>query len=309
MSELVGRLEALISEARDAGELAELAEALTVAAREAARAVDRSSSESDVELHCGMVGESEAMQRVYSLIERVAPSDVPVLVYGETGTGKELVARALHQRSPRAKGPLLALNCAAVSPNLIESELFGHKRGSFTGAVSDRDGHFVAASGGTLFLDEIGDMPLDMQAKLLRALEERVVRPVGSAKSIPVDIRLVAATNRDLAELVEENTFRSDLYYRLNVVTIQLPALRERAGDVALLARFLLGRVSREVAGAPRSLSPEALELLETYPWPGNVRQLENELRRAAALSDGVIGPEDLSPEIQAARHRSAEDG
>lgn len=305
MSDRVERLRALLEEARAAGELAELAEELDRAAREAVAAARErgrtGAGDTEVQVHFGLVGESEPMRRVYALIEKVAPSEVPVLVRGETGTGKELVSRAIHQQSPRASGPLLALNCAAVSPNLIESELFGHTRGSFTGAVGDRAGHFVSASGGTLFLDEIGDMPLDMQAKLLRALEERVVRPVGSSKTVPVDVRLVAATNRDLAGLVEEKRFRADLYYRLNVVTIELPALRDREGDVPRLVEFLLARIADELGVARPEVSAEALAALERHSWPGNVRELENELRRAAALSRGRIELEGLSPALQAA--------
>jgi transcriptional regulator with GAF, ATPase, and Fis domain len=231
---------------------------------------------------------------VFDLIERVAPSDVPVMVYGETGTGKELVAHALHARSRRAKKTFLAENCAAVSPTLLESELFGHKKGSFTHAIVDRPGHFVAADGGTLFLDEIGDMPLEMQAKLLRVLESGEVRPVGANQTVKVDVRVVAATHRDLAVMVRERRFREDLYFRLHVVRIPLPPLRERPGDVELLTRHFLA----EFAPPGTSLAPEALEALVAYSWPGNVRQLENELRRATALTRGVIRRADLSPEV-----------
>jgi transcriptional regulator with GAF, ATPase, and Fis domain len=234
------------------------------------------------------------MQGVFALIERVAPSDVPVLIAGETGTGKELVAHALHARSRRAKKAFLAENCAAVPAGLLESELFGHKKGSFTHAIADRAGHFVTADGGTLFLDEIGDMPLEMQAKLLRVLESGEVRPVGSSAVVRVDVRIVAASHRDLAAMVRSRQFREDLYYRLNVVRIPLPPLRERKGDVALLARYFLARF----AGPGVELAPEALAALSAHAWPGNVRQLENELRRATALTRGRIECKDLSPEL-----------
>jgi transcriptional regulator with GAF, ATPase, and Fis domain len=243
-----------------------------------------------------MVSAAPAMAPVFELIERVAPSDVPVLVFGETGTGKELVAHALHAHSRRAKRTFLAENCAAVPANLLESELFGHKKGSFTHAIADRPGHFVTADGGTLFLDEIGDMPLEMQSKLLRVLEAGEVRPVGSSTTVHVDVRVVAATHRDLVAMVKERRFREDLLYRLNVVKITLPPLRERAGDVALLTRWFL----RKFAAPGVELAPEALAALERCTWPGNVRQLENELRRATALTRGNIGVEDLSPEVQA---------
>jgi two-component system response regulator AtoC len=247
-----------------------------------------------------MVGDSAAMQPVFDLIARVAPSDVAVLIQGETGTGKELVAHALHAESNRADQPFLAENCAAVPAELLESELFGHKKGSFTGAIADRPGHFVAADGGTVFLDEIGDMPLPMQAKLLRVLQDGEVRPVGANTTKRVDVRVVAATNKDLPSACRAGEFREDLYYRLNVVTIHLPPLRERAGDVAHLARLFLGRanerMSRDVA-----LSDAALARLEAHSWPGNVRELENEIERAVALSSGTIEPEDLSPAVQAA--------
>jgi len=265
-----------------------------------ARAATRSKSKSATPGgRFGMIGSSPAMQKVYSLIERVAPSDVPVLIQGETGTGKELVARALHENSKRKNQRLLAENCAAVPENLLESELFGHKKGSFTGAVVDRPGHFVAADGGTVFLDEIGDMPMPMQAKLLRVLQDGEVRPVGANKSFKVDVRIVAATHRDLPAAVRKAEFREDLMFRLNVITIHLPPLRDRVGDVAEIALGLLPGIVKEI-GRPTELSPEALEALTAWTWPGNVRELENELRRAVALSDGVIEVEDLSPRITA---------
>ena len=242
-----------------------------------------------------MVGQDPSMLALFELIERAAPSDVPILVLGETGTGKELVARAIHAASKRSQQPFLAENCAAVPANLLESELFGHVRGSFTGATADRKGLFQTADGGTVFLDEIGDMPLEMQSKLLRVLEQGEVRPVGSNKMVQVDVRVVAATHRDLAEMVEQKRFRADLYYRLNVVKLNLPSLRERAGDIQHLVRCFL------IEHGGRELDPSALELLEAAPWPGNIRQLENEITRACALSRGVIQVGDLSPEIQTA--------
>ncbi|MBI5431487.1 MAG: sigma-54-dependent Fis family transcriptional regulator [Planctomycetes bacterium] len=245
-----------------------------------------------------MIGDSPPMRQVFALLEKVAASDVAVLIQGETGTGKELVAKALHEYGTRKKKPFLAENCAAVPADLLESELFGHKRGSFTGAVVDRDGHFVAADGGTVFLDEIGDMPLAMQSKLLRVLQEGEVRPVGSNKVIKVDVRIVAATNKDLKAMTKQGTFREDLYFRLNVITIQLPPLRDRKGDVRHLVRYLLQKVGKEM-GRDAELSEEALQLLERWRWPGNVRELDNEIRRSVALTPGVIGPKDLSPAIQ----------
>ncbi len=247
----------------------------------------------------GMIGDSPAMQKVFTLIERVAPSDVAVLILGETGTGKELVARALHEHGSRRGKPFLAENCAAVPANLLESELFGHKRGAFTGAIADRPGHFVAADGGTVFLDEIGDMPLEMQAKLLRVLQDGEVRPVGSNKTIRVNVRVVAATNKDLAVMCRAGSFRDDLYFRLNVITIQLPPLRERAGDVRKIASWLVQRVSEEM-GKPAAIEEDALAALERWRWPGNVRELENEIRRAVALSGRTIGAADLSPHVRA---------
>jgi len=298
VSDLGKRLEALLAEARERGELGELGDLLNAARAELAAASGASTADdqTDVPSRFGMVGDSEPLRAVFKLIERVASSSVPVLIRGETGTGKELVARALHDASPRRKATFLAENCAAVPANLLESELFGHKKGSFTHAIADRAGHFVAADKGTLFLDEIGDMPLEMQAKLLRVLETGEVRPVGSNETRKVDVRIVAATHRDLAQMVQERTFREDLFYRLDVVHIELPALRDRPGDVEHLVRFFLRRFAD---GVPRALDPEALAALVQYPWPGNVRQLENEMRRGCALSQGCIGLEDLSEEVR----------
>jgi transcriptional regulator with GAF, ATPase, and Fis domain len=239
----------------------------------------------------GMVGSSPRMLAVFDLIEKAAPSSIPVLVQGETGTGKERVARALHELSPRRAARFVAENCASLPAGLLESELFGHVRGSFTGAIADREGHFALAHGGTLFLDEIGDMPLEMQSKLLRVLEEGEVRPVGSNRMQKVDVRVVAATHHDLATRVRERLFREDLYYRLGVVRIDLPPLRERPGDVVHLVQAFVRRF-----GPPGArVTPAALARLEAASWPGNVRQLENEVRRALALSGAVIDAADLA--------------
>ena len=291
MSVYAARLAALRAEAELEGRADELAEALW-ATLDALRAPEVAG---EFPGRFGLIGDSAPMRAVYELIEKVAPSDVPVLVHGETGTGKELVARALHVRSRRAKKVFLAENCAAVSPSLLESELFGHKKGSFTHAIADRPGHFVAADGGTMFLDEIGDMPLEMQSKLLRVLENGELRPVGASAVVRVNVRVIAASHRDLEAMVKERRFREDLYYRLNVVRVMLPPLRARGSDVALLVRFFLARF----AGPGVELAPEALAALVAHPWPGNVRQLENELRRATALTRGRIGLADLSPELQ----------
>ncbi len=249
----------------------------------------------------GMVGASPAMGSLFGLLEKVIASEVPVLIQGETGTGKELVARALHEHGPRMGKPFVVVNCAAVAPNLLESELFGHKRGSFTGAVADREGHFAAADTGTLFLDEIGDMPLAMQAKLLRALQDGEVRPVGSNRARKVNVRVVAATHRDLVAACRAGDFREDLYFRLAVVTVALPPLRERAGDIPRLALALLPKIAREVGRAEPAITPEALAALDAWTWPGNVRELENELRRAVALAPGAIGLDALSSTVRGA--------
>lgn len=242
----------------------------------------------------GMIGRSDAMEQVFALLARVLHTDVPVLVTGETGTGKELVASALHQHGPRRKGPFVAVNCAAIPATLLEAELFGHVKGSFTGAHKDRQGYAEAADGGTLFLDEIGEMPMDMQAKLLRFLQEGEVRPVGGNAVKHVDVRVVAATNRALEQQIKGGAFREDLYYRLAVLTLSLPALRERAEDIEPLAKFLLSR--NEGEGLPTAkLSEDAIAALAASPWPGNIRQLQNELTRAAAFArDGLIEAADL---------------
>ncbi len=252
----------------------------------------------------GIIGRADVMREVFDAIRRVAPTDTTVLVTGETGTGKELVARALHSQSDRRNAGFLAINCAAFAEGLLESELFGHVRGAFTGAVSDKSGLFEAASGGTLFLDEIGDMSLGLQQRLLRVLQEREVRRVGGLRSTPVNVRIVAATRRDLRQEVAEGRFREDLFYRLNVFTISLPPLRERAADIPLLVESGLSRVR----GARRRLtcSPLVMRMLRAYSWPGNVRELMAALESAAIRADGErIDAQHLPAEVRAATERA----
>jgi two-component system response regulator HydG len=250
-----------------------------------------------------LVGDSPAMRRVNELITRVGASEASVLIHGETGTGKELVARAVHEASPRREGPFVALNCAAVPPTLLESELFGHARGAFTDAKNARQGLFVEASGGTLFLDEIGEMPMEMQAKLLRALQERKVRPVGSNTEVSFDARIVTATHRDLEADVQKERFRQDLYYRINVVRIDVPALRERSSDVLKLAAHFLKTASERSAKGSLELSSQVADRLMAYDWPGNVRELENCIERAVALARfDHLTVEDLPEKIRAYR-------
>ncbi len=231
-----------------------------------------------------LLGESAAMKRIFDLIGRVADSDASVLIMGESGTGKELIARAVHEQSPRCKGPFLAVDCAAMPASLLESELFGHARGAFTDAKTARVGLFEQAGGGTLFLDEIGEMPLEMQPKLLRALQERKVRPIGGNVEVAFDVRVVSATNRDLDVTVDEKRFREDLFYRINVVRVDAPALRERGGDVLLLAQHFVERFAARTGKQVRGIHAAAAEKLISYEWPGNVRELENCMERAVAL-------------------------
>ena len=249
----------------------------------------------EAELGHGLVGESPALRRAWDVITRVAPTPSTVLILGESGTGKELAARAIHGASRRAGKPFVAINCATLSENLLESELFGHERGAFTGAVERKTGKLEVANGGTLFLDEVGEMPPQLQARLLRVLQERTFERVGSTRPIQVDIRLVAATNRDLMKAISEGTFRADLYYRLNVVSITMPPLRERREDIPLLASHFAARHGRDIRGREAGISPEARALLVRYDWPGNVRELGNAIERAVVLgTDGTIRPEDL---------------
>jgi DNA-binding NtrC family response regulator len=253
-----------------------------------------------------IVSKNPKMHAVFELIGHVAAANSTILVEGQTGTGKELVARAIHEASPRAKGPFIAINCAAVPETLLESELFGHEKGAFTSAVAQRRGRFELADGGTFFLDEVGDVPASMQAKLLRVLQERRFERVGGSTSVEVDVRLISATNRSLTKLVEAGKFREDLYYRLNVVKIQLPPLYEREEDIPLLVAHFTEKYARPNQ-PPKQVAPEAMELLLNYRWPGNIRELENAIERACVTSrDEYIRPENLPPEIsKPTKHRS----
>jgi len=242
-----------------------------------------------------ILGASPAMQEVFRKVQKVAGTDISVLVTGETGTGKELIARELHNRSPRCKGPFVSINCGAIPENLLESELFGYVRGAFTGAAANKTGRFQSANKGTLFLDEIGEMPIALQVKILRALQDRVVVRVGDTNTEPIDIRVLAATNRDLEVEIRENRFREDLFYRLNVVHLHLPPLRERGDDIVVLARYLLGRYGPEYGNKVRGFSPSTIAAIKRHRWPGNIRELENRLKKAVVLADkALLGPEDL---------------
>jgi len=242
-----------------------------------------------------IIGESEAMKRLNSTIIKLARSQAPVFIHGESGSGKELVANEIHNRSPRAKGSFVPVNCGAIPENLMESEFFGHKKGSFTGAVEDKKGLFQAAHKGTLFLDEVADLPLGMQVKLLRAIQEKAIKPVGSTEELSVDIRILSATHKDLEKEVEEGGFRQDLYYRLNVIKLDVPPLHERGGDIELLAQFFLKLIAERWDLPTIDLSDAAMNMLNAYPFPGNVRELENILERASTLCENnVIQPDDL---------------
>ncbi len=247
-----------------------------------------------------IIGESVAMKRMYRLIDKVAPSTSTVLVSGRSGTGKELVARAIHARSERAHRPFVAINCGAIPETLFESELFGYKKGAFTGASKDKDGVFKAASGGTLFLDEVGEIPLQVQVKLLRVIEMREIKPLGSNTIIPVNVRIIAATNRDLAKEVEDGRFREDLYYRLNIIEIYLPALSERKDDIPLLVKHFVNKYNGELKRRIIGVDNDAMRNLVNYNWKGEVRELENIVERAVLLSDGdMISPQDLPKRAQ----------
>ena len=234
-----------------------------------------------------MLGSSPAMQQVFGIIRKVAPSDAPVLILGESGTGKEMAGRAIHRLSLRRDGPFIAINCGAIPENLLESELFGHEKGAFTGAHTTRPGRLEMANGGTLFLDEIGELPVPLQVKLLRFLQERCVERVGGRKTIPVDTRVLAATNSDLKAALSNGAFREDLYYRLAVVVLRIPPLRERREDILLLARAFLQRFAAQARRETLAFDATALELLQEYPWPGNVRELENRVKRAVIMAEG----------------------
>ncbi|TBW13104.1 sigma-54-dependent Fis family transcriptional regulator [Azotobacter chroococcum subsp. isscasi] len=251
-------------------------------------------SPAPVEGEIGIIGACPAMQDLFGKIRKVAPTDSTVLIQGESGTGKELVARALHNLSKRAKAPLISVNCAAIPETLIESELFGHEKGAFTGAIAGRTGLVEAADGGTLFLDEIGELPLEAQARLLRVLQEGEIRRVGSVQSQKVDVRLIAATHRDLKALSKTGQFREDLFYRLNVISLKLPALRDREDDVLQIARAFLKRQSQRMGRGEMRFSPEAERTIGQYTWPGNVRELENAIERAVILCEGQSIPADL---------------
>ena len=253
-----------------------------------------------------ILGTSAAMQEVFDTIRQAAPTRATVLIQGESGTGKELVARALHQCSPRAQGPFIPVHCAALSPTLLESELFGHEKGAFTGAQERRRGRFEMADGGTLFLDEIGEIDPSLQVKILRVLEERKFERVGGTETLHVDVRLVAATNRDLKKMVEEGKFREDLFYRLFVVNLTLPPLRERDGDIVLLAQHYLKALAAEHGKKASGITPDAMDLLSAYPWPGNVRELRNVIERMVVLGSGEkLTVRDLPPSFRLAAGRA----
>jgi two-component system response regulator PilR (NtrC family) len=244
--------------------------------------------------YTGLLGGSAAIRHIQETVAKLARSQAPVYISGESGVGKELVARLIHDKGPRADRPFIPVNCGAIPGDLMESEFFGHKKGSFTGAVADKDGLFQAANGGTLFLDEVADLPLHMQVKLLRVIQEKSVRPIGAQKETPLDVRILSATHKDLAALVEAGGFRQDLFYRINVIQMHVPSLRERSEDIPVLANHILERLANHGGNAP-TLSEEAMEALLAYPFPGNVRELENILERAITLCEGnVIREEDL---------------
>lgn len=246
-----------------------------------------------------IIGTSQSMQQVFARMEKVVNTDSTILILGASGTGKELVAKAIHFNSQRKDKPFIAINCGAIPADLLESELFGHTKGSFTGAIADQPGKFEAANGGTIFLDEIGNMPLQLQMKLLRVLQEHEFERVGSSRKISLDVRLVSATNADLTEQVKAGHFREDLYYRLNVIPIVLPSLKDRRGDITLLAKFFLGKICKEMNRPLMSLDQDALHDIEAYDWPGNVREMENIIERTVALTDGgSITRNDLPPDI-----------
>ncbi|MSU59741.1 MAG: PAS domain S-box protein [Pedosphaera sp.] len=248
-----------------------------------------------------IVGNDPKLRETLRMLEQVAAADSTVLVLGETGTGKELIARAIHDRSPRRERALVKVNCGAISAGLVESELFGHVRGAFTGAITNRDGRFKVADGGTIFLDEVGELPMDTQVKLLRVLQEQEFEPIGSSRTIKVDVRVVAATNRDLLELVREGKFRADLFYRLNVVPLRVPALRERVSDIPLLAMFFVQKLAKKMGKPITQIGDEAMERLKRYPWPGNIRELQNVIERAVILSPGKTLV--LAEELRAPAH------
>ena len=269
--------------------------------RQLKREIDRQYSFSEI------IGTSEALQNIFRLIEKVADTNVSVLIQGESGTGKELIARAIHFNSSRAGKPFLAINCGALPESLLESELFGHTKGAFTDAKTDKKGLFRSATGGTIFLDEIGEMPLILQVKLLRALQEHEVTPVGSSAAVKFDARIIAATNKNLEKEVAENNFREDLFYRLNVVEVNLPPLRQRREDIPLLAKHFSAKAAREQKRAEKPISREAMSALVGYNWQGNVRELQNAVERAFILSNDEIDVESLPPRIKSSSENALE--
>ncbi len=259
-----------------------------------------------------LVGNSDEMHRIYDLIKRVSSTPTNVLITGESGTGKEMVAKAIHYNGPLKERPFVTINCGAIPESLMESEMFGHKKGSFTGAVADKAGMFEVADGGTLFLDEVGELPLSIQVKLLRAIQERVIRRVGSTDDMTVNVRIIAATNRNLEDMVKEQTFRQDLFYRLNVINIKTPSLRDRKDDIGLLAGHFLTKYNDRLGKVVTSISKEAMDILKKYDYPGNVRELENIIERTVALEAGAtILPESLPPFVQtpSGRKMASSDG
>jgi two-component system response regulator AtoC len=247
-----------------------------------------------------MISKSASMHEIVKVIERVSQTDANILITGESGTGKELIARTIHSRSLRSTKPFIPVDCAAIPENLLESELFGYEKGAFTGANTSRSGLFEAAQGGTLFLDEVGEIPMSMQVKLLRVIQERQVRPLGSNRFVSIDVRIISATNRDIKKSVTEGTFRDDLYYRLNVIHINVPPLRERKGDIPILALYFLQKFAVQYQKEIKVISPDAMEMLENYSWPGNVRELQNVMERAVILCDGDrISIRDIPKEVQ----------
>ena len=297
MDQIIAELNAVVARLDDSGSRDRLRSALQQALDRLAASAGSADEEAGENDWHGIIGVSRPMLAMRSLIERFAKADAPVLIHGESGTGKELVAGCLHRLGPRGDKPFVAENCSAIPENLLESTLFGHVKGAFTGAVRDHPGTFVAAHGGTLFLDEIGDMPPAMQAKLLRALQEGEVRPVGGDRVRKVDVRVVAASHRDLPSMVREGSFREDLLYRLAVLRVDVPPLRDREADIVLLAEQFLARAA---AGRDLALDDATREALAAYDWPGNVRQLQNEMQRLATLADGpYVTPADLSPAVR----------
>lgn len=287
----------------DVPKLKELVTSALKAARDMKQVVSYQPLLESEDYALGIVGRSDAMQKVFKMIGQLASSDATALITGESGTGKELVARAIYHHSRRSEKPFLAINCAAIPENLLESELFGHERGAFTGATAQRIGKFEQCDGGTVFLDEIGDMTPATQTKILRVLQNGTLDRVGGNQSIRVDVRIIAATNKPLEQAVAAKEFREDLFYRLNVVRIQLPSLRERREDIELLVNYFLQKFAQKSNQRPRSVSSETLSILKSYPWPGNVRELENVIHRALVVSKGeMVLPADLPPDLSSAR-------